>query len=113
MNNNRLVTKRAYDIRLFSVDVSGKLREGENVVSYATTNPVNSQIQGTHPSDTLNLTVRIPDPDIEGDFEQITDNKILNFYCGGGESGITYEISLRYSSTNESQLESVIYVKVV
>lgn len=41
MNNNRILTKRINDIRLFSVDVSGKLRNKDEVVNFIDVNAVN------------------------------------------------------------------------
>ena len=100
------LTKRVYDTRVFSVDVSRKLRDGDAVTSFT---DVLSQAVDTDLSPT-NLTVTVPG---DNEYEKITDGKTLNFYCGGGQSGITYEVALRYVSTNETQLESVIRVRVV
>lgn len=103
-----LLTKRVYDNRLFSVDVSKKLRAGDKVTDFT---DVISQALNTDSSPT-NLAVSVPDGS-DDQFEKITDGKIINFYCGGGQSGHKYEVSLRYVTTNETQLESVIRVEVV
>lgn len=100
------LTKRAYDNRLFSVDVSKKLRPGDMVTDFM---EVVAQAVETDVAVT-GLITTVPEED---QFEKISTGNILNFYCGAGQSGITYEVALRYASTNEDQLESVIRVRIV
>lgn len=97
------LTKRPYDQRLFSVDVSGKLRIGDEVTSF-----VSIASSGKEDDTTGVLTVSIGTPAIDG-----KDRTVINFNASGGDSEQSYLVSLRYTSTTEAALESVVQVDVV
>ena len=100
------LTKREYDRRKLSVDVSGKLRSGATVDSFASVSAEEKPDTFFGEGDVDDLTVTVHSDDI-------TDDKILNFLCSGGTAGATYTVSLRYASSDETHLESIIEVKVV
>lgn len=97
------LTKREYDNRLFSVDVSGKLREGDSVTSFVS---IQQEVSKKNTDSPSSLTVAVAST-------PITDNKTLNFTCSGGAAGTTYLLALRYVATSETQLESLVQVEVV
>ena len=98
-----ILTKRQYDVRLFTVDVAGKLRSGDEVTSFSS---VSSKIQGTGLTSPAALTVAVAST-------SITDDTKLNFTCSGGTAGTHYSVSLRYVSTTETKLESIVSVDVI
>ena len=97
-----LLTKRVYDARVFSVDVKPKLREGDSVTSFtsvavAAIKPPNAEL-----------------PVVGVDtFDSVGTAEWLRFNCSGGVAGASYRVALRYVSDTESQLESVVEVRVV
>ena len=100
-----LLTKRAYDSRLFSVDVTGKLRPGDTVRSF---DSLSAQFLTTSDGEgDADLTVSVADTAVSD------RDTVLNFTCDGGESGKSYLVVLRYSAQTESQLESVLRVNVL
>ena len=97
-----LLTKRAYDARVLSVDVKPKLRAGDSVTSFSS---VSAEV--IKPRTAGALTVSVNSQESAGGKEW------LHFNCSGGDAGASYKIALRYVSTTESRLESVIQVDVV
>ena len=102
MSNIPTLSKREYDARLFSVNVSGKLREGDNVTNFVS---IVSKI--------LSKTIDSPDDVTINIYSvPITNNNTLNFTCSGGTTGTSYLLALRYASTTELQLESLVQIDV-
>ena len=101
---NRTLTKRAYDARLFSVIVTGKLRDDEQDATVIFDSVVVAQT--SPPAASADMVVAKADPDV-------TDDRTLNFTASGGTSGRFYAVALRYSTPKESQLESVVAIEVV
>ena len=104
IGGKRALTKRAYDARLFSVDVSGKLHAGDTVTGFTS---ITAEVSTSGADNPSALTVSRDSTPIS------SSGKILNFRCSGGASETTYLVTLRYTTTTETQLESVILVKVV
>ena len=108
MSDANTLTKRAYDTRLFDVNVSGnKLRAGEEITGWKSTNPILQSVL-TEPAEGSagDLTVS---PDATKTTE---DGKKLFFTCAGGTAGATYLLVLRYTTTNET-LETTAKVRVL
>ena len=103
------LTKRVYDIRLFSVDVGPKLREGDVVTGFVDMDPLEAQVMDSEMTAELPTLAAAGTP-VTANADGL--NTVLNFTCAGGASGHVYEISIRYVSTSETQLESVIRVEV-
>ena len=97
------LTKRVYDERLFSVDVSGKLRSGDTVTAFDSVIASAFSGGGENPTDLSVAVASAP----------ITEDKVLNFTCSDGQAGVTYTVALRYVSDSETQLESIVRVKVI
>ena len=103
----RVFTKREYDSRIFSYDVSGKLRKGDTVSTFDSATATAKR--GTPAA--LNVSPHSSEP--------ITDDKILNFTCDGGEAKSSYTVSLRFTPTSadtdldETRLEVIVEVSVV
>ena len=108
MKKPPLATKRLYDDRIFGLNVRRKLRKGDTVTDFLSVlaSPIGTYDEGDEPAD---LSVGVPSDDDVA----VTNDTQVNFECGEGEVGVTYLIACRYSSTTESQLESVMHVKVV
>ena len=94
-----LLKKRAYDRRLFTVDVGGKIATGSEVsrVSSVTATGL-GRVQG---SDDLTIS---------GITHMGTE---INFLCAGGTEDEVYRVDLRYETTSSEIVESVIAVGVV
>ena len=101
--NTPTLTKRQYDIRLFTVNVAGKLRSGDEVTVFSS---VSATAQGSAASSPTGLSVAVAST-------SITDDTNLHFTCSGGIAGVRYLIVLRYVSTSETKLESIVYVEVI
>ena len=99
-----IFTKREFDERLLTLDVSTKLREGDELMSFMA---VSASGWGEADTGTLTVTIHPTDP-IGGD-----DNTELNFIAEGGVTGQDYLVALRYTSTMEQALESICRVSVV
>ena len=103
--NGLTFTKRRHDQRIMSLDVSGKLREGDTVRSFASIRAVvhNSSVW-EHPAP---LVVEIAEKPISD------DGSVLYFNCSGGDAGVTYQIIARYVPETEARLESIAYVWIL
>lgn len=117
-SSSRRLTKRAFDTRLFSVDVSAKLRTGDTVITF---DDVVAMAQTETPEGVeadIPFSVQVPGDDVtlpDGVTRAmpVADGKILNFYCAGGAPGVTYDVMLQYTTSSEPRLESLIHVAVI
>ena len=83
--------KRVYDERLFTLDVSKKLRAGDSVTTFSS---VTSK-KVIDDDETENLVVN-------RDTTPIRDDTVLAFTCEGGSAGASYIVALRYVSDTET-----------
>lgn len=108
------LTKRVFDNRALSVDVSKKLRSGDMVSSFES---ISAEVLSTRLDS-------VDDAEALGVFidssSSITDGKILNFRCSGGSEKTSYVVSLRYTTDDPlnddgvgEMLESIIRVNVI
>ncbi len=94
-----LLEKRAHDERRFTLDVSGKLLEGDEIDGDPTvTTSAEGRITGA-----AALTIS----DINADGTRIA------FTCSGGSAGEVYTLTVQYASDTETALESLVAVGVL
>ena len=103
------LTKREADERVFGLDVAGKLRKGDAVTGFLSlTNRVASP-SPTAAQDNLVVAIHPDTPVAENDSRRMA---LLQFTCSGGTKGTLYLLALRYSSTTEDVLESILNIEV-
>ena len=91
--------KRPWDLRLFDVDVAGKLRDGAAITAV---DSVTAEALGLLASPAAAVTIS----------EVAFDGTVVQFLCGAGSAGEDYRVTIRYVSDVEPQLETSIVVEV-
>ena len=98
------LTKREVEERVLRFDVSGKMRNDENMVNDFISVEAAHHYDPVENTEDLEVSIYADDP--------IDGTTILQFNCSGGTQGAQYLLSFRFSTPIEGVLESLLYVEV-